>query len=83
MSFIKKIKKTGTKINLYKLNKDILNKQISNTTLFTNECNLCFIDLETTGLNTDSDKIIEIAMKIIKIDTIDGTVLSFEDEYEI
>ena len=52
MSFIKSIKKSGSKINLYKLDQDILAKQTKGTTLFSNGINICFLDLETTGLTT-------------------------------
>ena len=72
MSFIKSIKKSGRKINLYKLDKDILAKQKKGTTLFSNGINICVLDLETTGLNMEEDKIIEIALKVVKIDKIDG-----------
>ena len=82
MSFIESIKKTGTKINLYKLNKDVLEKQIHATTLFSNAMNICFIDLETTGLNKEEDKIIEIALKTVKIDKAEGNIISFDDKYE-
>ena len=81
MSFIKSIKKSGSKINLYKLDQEILSKQTSGTTLFSNGINICFLDLETTGLNTEEDKIIEIAIKVVKIDKIDGNIISFEFEY--
>ena len=82
MSFIKSIKKTGTKINLYKLNQDVLGKQIHGTTLFSKAMNICFIDLETTGLNKEEDKIIEIALKTVKIDKAEGNIISFDDKYE-
>ena len=82
MSFIESIKKIGPKINLYKLNKDVLEKQIHGTTLFSNAMNICFIDLETTGLNKEEDKIIEIALKTVKIDKAEGNIISFDDKYE-
>ena len=82
MSFIKSIKKSGSKINLYKLDKDILAKQTKGTTLFSNGINICVLDLETTGLNMEEDKIIEIALKVVKIDKIDGNIISFEESYE-
>ena len=82
MSFIKSIKKSGSKINLYKLDKDILAKQKKGTTLFSNGINICVLDLETTGLNLEEDKIIEIALKVVKIDKIDGNIISFEESYE-
>ena len=77
MSFIKSIKKSGSKINLYKLDQEILSKQTSGTTLFSYGINICFLDLETTGLNTEKDKIIEIALKVVKIDKTDGNIISF------
>jgi len=82
MSFIKSVKRADSKINLYKLNKNILDKQIQGTTLFSDGINICFIDLETTGLNTEVDKIIEIALKLVKIDKIEGNIISFYDEYK-
>jgi len=82
MSFIKSIKKSGSKINLYKLDQEILSKQTSGTTLFSNGINICVLDLETTGLNMEEDKIIEIALKVVKIDKIDGNIISFEESYE-
>ena len=69
MSFIKSIKKSGNKINLYKLDKDILEKEVKGTTLFSDGINICVLDLETTGLNLEEDKIIEIALKVVKIDS--------------
>ena len=44
--------------------------------------NICFIDLETTGLNKEEDKIIEIALKTVKIDKAEGNIISFDDKYE-
>jgi len=82
MSFIESIKKTGTTLNLYKLNQEILKQQIHNTTLFSNGKNISFIDLETTGLNLEEDKIIEIAIKTVKIDETEGNIMSFDDQYE-
>ena len=71
MSFIKRIKGKN-KIILEKyqgenLNDGYLNEPISDDN---NQINICFLDLETTGKNKDQDKIIEIAMKTIRIDKI-------------
>tara|TARA_B100001029_G_scaffold173116_1_gene171626 strand:- start:165 stop:1031 length:867 start_codon:yes stop_codon:yes gene_type:complete len=82
MSFIKTVKKAGTSIQLYKLNGELLSKQAIGTTLFSNGINICFLDLETTGLNIEQDKIIEIALKVVKIDKSDGSIISFEEIYE-
>ena len=81
MSFIKSIKKSDSEIILYKLDNKILDNQVKDTTLFSNGINICFLDLETTGLNTEEDKIIEIALKVVKIDKTDGNIISFEFEY--
>ena len=82
MSFISSIKKNGSKINLYKLDSDILNQQIKKSDLFTEEFNIGFLDLETTGFNIDQDKIIEIAIKVVKVNKNNGDILAFVDEYE-
>ena len=82
MSFIPSIKKTGSKINLYKLDSDLLNQQIQETDLFTEEFNIGFLDLETTGFNIDQDKIIEIAIKVVKVNKNNGDILSFVNKYE-
>ena len=82
MSFRKNIIKTEDKISLYKLTSEILKKQIKETTLFSEDITICFLDLETTGTNRKNDKIIEIALKIINIDKTNGNILSIEGEYE-
>ena len=82
MAFIKSIKKSGSKINLYKLDGKLLSENIKGTTLFSEGINLCFLDLETTGFNAGQDKIIEIALKVVRIDKSDGSIISLEDEYE-
>ena len=82
MSFIQSIKKSGDKINLYKLNGEVLKKYVVDTNLFTNSIKICFLDLETTGLNIDTDKIIEIALIVVKIDTTDGNIISINETYE-
>jgi DNA polymerase-3 subunit epsilon len=82
MSFIPSIKKTGNKINLYKLDSEVLNKQIKESDLFTQGFNIGFLDLETTGFNLEHDKIIEIAIKVVKVNKKDGHILSFLSKYE-
>lgn len=43
---------------------------------------VCFLDLETTGLNKDTCKIIEFAGKVTAIDKSNGALLGIVDEYE-
>ena len=74
MSFRKNIIKAEDKISLYKLTDEILKKQIKETTLFSEDITICFLDLETTGTNRKNDKIIEIALKIIKVDKTNGNI---------
>ena len=83
MSFIKRIKGEN-KIILEKyqgenLNDGYLNEPISDDN---NQINICFLDLETTGKNKDQDKIIEIAMKTIRIDKNNGDFIGVVDSYE-
>ncbi|MAJ44636.1 MAG: DNA polymerase III subunit epsilon [Candidatus Marinimicrobia bacterium] len=82
MSFIKSIKKSKEKILLYKLTENILNKSVIPVDLFTENIHICFIDVETTGANRENDKIIEIALKLVKVDKQSGNIISFESLYE-
>lgn len=82
MTFLKTLKKSNEKITLVKLSKQMLEKQIQASTLFTDGMNICFLDLETTGLDKNNNKIIEIALKGVKIDQSNGSILSFYDEYQ-
>ena len=82
MSFIKSIKKNGEKIILYKLTENVLKDSIIPTDLFTDSIDICLIDVETTGTNRENDKIIEIALKLVKFDKQNGNMISFEHSYE-
>ena len=82
MSFINSINKNNNKISLYKMEEKILYNQIEPSTLFTEAINICFLDVETTGLKIDNDEIIEIALRLIKVDKISGTILNIEKSYE-
>lgn len=82
MSFIKSINKSKEKISLYKLTDKVLNNSIVPIDLFTENINICFLDVETTGTNRENDKIIEIALKLVKIDKHRGNIISFESYYE-
>ena len=82
MSFIKSIKKNQENILLYKLNKNILKKSIIQSDLFTDSVNICFLDVETTGTDKKNDKIIEIALRLIKFNKKNGKILSFQQSYQ-
>ena len=47
-----------------------------------NSTKICFLDLETTGLNTQDCKIIEFAAKLTAIDNTSGELLGVVDEYQ-
>ena len=42
---------------------------------------LCFLDLETTGLN-HNDKIVELALKLVEVDAKNGELIRINDSYE-
>ena len=47
------------------------------------ECiSIAFLDTETTGVNKTSDKIIELALKVVKFEKASGKIVSIDIEYE-
>ncbi len=47
------------------------------------ECiSIAFLDTETTGVNRASDKIIELALKVVKFEKASGKIVSIDIEYE-
>ncbi|MDC0918029.1 exonuclease domain-containing protein [Candidatus Marinimicrobia bacterium] len=80
MGFLNKIIDGDKKIELYKFEGESftsLPKDYHND----NAVKVCFLDLETTGLQKDC-KIIEFAGKITAIDKNSGELLGIVDEYE-
>ena len=43
---------------------------------------IAFLDTETTGVNRASDKIIELALKVVKFEKASGKIVSIDKEYE-
>jgi len=90
MTFIKSIDKRSNDILLYKLEKDFIDNPtlrdrenyINRISPSFNNINICFLDVETTGINIENDKIIEIALKVIKVDKSNGKILLIENEYQ-
>ena len=72
MTFLKNLSEDKQAITLYKYNGNDLkvdpNLEVQKNTKDSNFIHICFIDLETTGTHKANDEIIEIAMKVIKID---------------
>ena len=86
MSFIKSIKNNVTSITLQKYIGSELDtlqneKQLSLNDL-QNSITISFIDLETTGFDKLSAEIIEIAIKTIMLDIVNGTILKVIHTYE-
>jgi len=80
MTFINSLLNNGDSINLYKYDGEGL---ILNNSLFNeNGLKICFIDLETTGLDKFSNEIIEVAMKLVSVDENTGNIIDVIDEYD-
>jgi len=81
MSFIKSVYEDNNKITLTKFNGssmptyggDSYNKEIFKIAL---------LDIETTGLNKQSDQIIELAIKVVAVQKLTGELLGVIDSYE-
>ena len=81
MTFITKLINDNQKIELEKFdgsNFVILPTDYQND----NSTKICFLDLETTGLNNQDCKIIEFAAKLTAIDNASGELLGIVDEYQ-
>jgi len=86
MSFLKKLSEDKQAVTLYKYNGNDIkvesNINIENITKDSDYINICFLDLETTGIHKKDDKIIEIALKVIQINKHTGEELKAIAEYE-
>ena len=86
MTFIKGLNDIENNIKLQKYEgKDlVVNKpdQLDNLNSSSPRMRICFLDLETTGLDKNEDKIIEIAIKCIEITKNNGDNIKVIDAYE-
>ena len=81
MTFLKKTISDNQKIELYKFNGESFVNLPEN---YHNEdaVKVCFLDLETTGLNKQKCKIIEFAAKLTAIDKNNGELLGVINSYQ-
>ena len=81
MTFIKKIINDNQKIHLYKFDgEDFVS--LPDNYQNDNAIKICFLDLETTGLDKKQCKIIEFAGKLTAIDKSTGKLLGIIDKYQ-
>ena len=81
MTFLKKLINDNQRIELEKFDgSDFI---ILPSDYHNDQCTkICFLDLETTGLNVQNCKIIEFAAKLTAIDNVSGELLGIVDEYQ-
>ena len=78
MTFIKSIKTELKRITLKEYDPPAPELLITDQ-----ECiSIAFLDTETTGVNKASDKIIELALKVVKFEKPSGKIVSIDIEYE-
>ena len=81
MTFLKKTIKSNQNIELYKFNGEnfiTLPQNFHDE----NTIKVCFLDLETTGTNKESSKIIEFAGKLAVINKVNGELTGIIDSYQ-
>ena len=66
---------------LHKFDKSIFERNTRKTDT-ANTKSVCFLDLETTGLNSSTDKIVELAIKLVSVDSGTGELIEVLDSYE-
>jgi DNA polymerase-3 subunit epsilon len=81
MTFIKELIVPENKIELRKFYGDTLSDKIINHNS-SNNTKICFLDLETTGLDKANDKIIELAVKLVSVDNNSGDLIGIINQYE-
>ena len=80
MSFIKAVIQENENVTIAKFNgKDI---EVTGTDSDEYTPRICFLDLETTGLNKQQDQIIEIALKIVSANKKSGEIVEITNVYE-
>ena len=80
MSFIKSVIKENENITIVKFDeKDIV---VAGADSDQDTSKICFLDLETTGLNKQQDQIIEIALKIVSANKNSGEIVEITNVYE-
>ena len=82
MAFIDSLIEADGEIRLYKFDGKRLPATIFNYDCDNDSTKICFLDLETTGLDKKEDKIIELAVKIAAIDKQKGELISILNEYQ-
>ena len=82
MAFLDNLIGADGEIRLYKFDGKSLPAPIFNYDYDKNSTKVCFLDLETTGLDKKEDKIIELAVKVAAIDKQSGELIGILDEYQ-
>jgi DNA polymerase-3 subunit epsilon len=78
MSYVSSIKKDGENIILYKCSEPVPELLLS-----VEGCvNIGFLDTETTGLDKQNNEIIELALKVVKLEEGSGKIVSIDHEFE-
>jgi len=82
MAFLDSLIGPDGKIELNKFDGTSLLKPIVNYDNNRDSTKVCFLDLETTGLNKNEDKIIELAVKLVAVDKKNGQLIGILNEYQ-
>lgn len=83
MTFIDSVKKIGNNIELYKYDGNALKPVLNGEYEYANSImSICFVDVETTGVDESEDKIIELAVKSIKLNAKSGDIIHVLNLYE-